>query len=124
MPDAIKKILIVEDELAMANALAIKLTKSGYEAKSVFNGQECMNELLANHYDLVLLDIMMPVMDGWQVLEEIKQKAVPVKVIITSNLSQEEDITKAKALGAVDFFIKSNESLADIVNEVGRVLAS
>ena len=65
---------------------------------------------------------MMPIVDGWTVLEQIKDRNMSVKVIITSNLSQDEDITRAKSLGASDFLIKSNESLQDIVSEVERVL--
>ena len=70
----------------------------------------------------MLLDLMMPLVDGWSVLEQIKNQNIAIKVIVTSNLSQDEDITRAKSLGAVDFLVKSNESLQDIVAEVERVL--
>jgi len=116
------KILIVEDDMAMAKALEIKLNKSGFSATSVANGQEALNLLRTDPHDLVLLDIMMPVMDGWSFLEQLSNSEIKTKVIVTSNLSQEEDVVKAKSLGAIDFLIKSNESLVDIVSEVQRVL--
>ena len=117
-----KKILVVEDELPIGKALEIKLKKSGYTVEVANNGQEALDLLTTSSYDLLLLDIMMPIVDGWTVLEQIKDRNMSVKVIITSNLSQDEDITRAKSLGASDFLIKSNESLQDIVSEVERVL--
>jgi CheY-like chemotaxis protein len=91
----IKKVLIAEDEKPLAMALEIKLKKVGIDAKAVFDGAEALNELQTNKYSLILLDLMMPVMDGWTVLNEINSKKLAVKVIVTSNLSQPEDIQKA-----------------------------
>jgi len=118
----VKKVLIVEDEKPMAKALEVKLNKSGFAAKAVFNGQQALEVLTAEKYDLALLDLMMPEMDGFDVLSKIREKQLGIKVIVTSNLSQEEDIKKAKALGAVDFLVKSNVSLADIVAKVTTLL--
>ncbi len=117
-----KKALIVEDEKAMAKAMEIKLQKAGIDAHAVFNGQEGLVELEKGGYDLVLLDIMMPGMDGWEVLENIREKGIKVKVIITSNLSQEEDKKKAKEMGAVDFLVKSDSTLESIVEKVKSLL--
>ena len=117
-----KKILIVEDEFPIGKALEIKLGKSGYIVEIADNGQEALNLLAINSYDLVLLDIMMPIIDGWTVLQSLKDQGIQTKIIVTSNLSQDEDIARAKSLGAVDFLVKSNESLQDIVSEVERVL--
>lgn len=116
------RILIVEDEIPMAKALEIKLKKSGYDAISVTNGNEALVELEKHTYDLILLDIMMPIMDGWSFLEERQRRGIQAKVIVTSNLSQEEDIAKAKELGVHTFLVKSNERLESIVNEVKNLL--
>lgn len=113
-----KKVLIAEDERPLAMALEIKLKKVGIDAKAVFDGSEALNELSKNKYDLILLDLMMPVMDGWTVLNEINVKKLKVKVIVTSNLSQPEDIDKAKELGALDYLVKSDNAIADIADKV------
>lgn len=113
-----KKVLIAEDEKPLAMALEIKLKKVGIDAKAVFDGSEALVELRSNQYDLILLDLMMPVLDGWTVLSEIKNKGLNIKVIVTSNLSQPEDIEKAKELGALDYLVKSDNAIADIANKV------
>ena len=113
-----QKILIAEDEKPIAGALENKLTHEGYEAKVVGNGQEALDELKANQYDLLLLDLMMPVMDGYVVLEEIKKQNIPVSVMVLSNLGQEEEIQKAKALGAKDFLVKANTPIMDIIDKI------
>lgn len=107
----------------MAKAIEVKLNKSGFSARAVYNGEPCMAELRTGKYDLVILDLMMPIMDGWTVLEKILAESIPIKIIVSSNLSQSEDVKKAKALGARAFLIKSDVTLADIVAEVTRVLA-
>ncbi len=100
----------------------IKLQKAGIDAHAVFNGQEGLAELEKGGYSLVLLDIMMPGMDGWEVLENIREEGIKVKVIVTSNLSQEEDKKKAKEMGAVDFLVKSDSTLESIAEKVKSLL--
>lgn len=117
-----KKVLIVEDEKTMAMAMKIKLQKAGIDAYAVFSGEEGLAEIEKNIYSLVLLDIMMPVVDGWKILTNIKEKNLSIKVIITSNLSQEEDKKKALAMGALDFLVKSDSSLASIAENVRSYL--
>lgn len=117
-----KKILIIEDEKISAKALEIKLQKAGYDVKTVFNGKEGLKELENGGYELVLLDILMPIVDGWRVLKEIKEKGTKVKVVIISNLSQPEDKKKAMEMGASDFMIKSNTTLSDIVDRIQSLL--
>lgn len=117
-----KKILIIEDEKTSAKALEIKLQKVGYDTKTVFNGEEGLKELKNGDYDLVLLDILMPIVDGWSVLEKIKEKEIKVKVIITSNLSQPEDKKRAIEMGASDFMVKSDSTLTDIVDRIQSIL--
>ncbi len=113
-----KKVLIVEDERAMAMAMEIKLQKAGIAAHAVFSGEDGMAELRQGIYSLVLLDIMMPGLSGWEVMTKMQEENIKIKVIITSNLSQEEDKMKAKELGAVGFLVKSDSSLSTIVEEV------
>jgi two-component system alkaline phosphatase synthesis response regulator PhoP len=116
------KILVVDDEKAIAKAMQIKLQKLGYEATAVFDGGTAIKELETGQYVLVLLDLMMPVVDGWDVLKAILEKKIKVKVIITSNLSQEEDKRAALELGAIDFLVKSDSTLASIAEKVKSYL--
>lgn len=119
---AAKKILVIEDEKAMAKALETKLKHEGFDAHAVFDGEQGVGELSKGHYDLVLCDLVMPKMDGFEFLEAMKQKKLKAKVVILSNLSQEEDKKRVSALGAIDFFTKSNTSLADIVKQVKKLI--
>jgi DNA-binding response OmpR family regulator len=113
-----KKILIMEDEVALARALEIKLKTIGMYTFLAFNGQEGIEEIRKNPYDLILLDIMMPEVDGWEVLEYLSKHSIKTRVVITSNLSQEEDISRAKNFGVVDFVVKSNTTLSSIVEKI------
>lgn len=113
-----KTVLIVEDEKPLAHALELKLQKVGCTTKIARNGQECLAELAATQYDAVLLDLMMPVMDGFQVLEQIQKLPRKPVVYILSNLSQREDEQRVLSMGAKKYFVKSDTPLAVIVSEV------
>lgn len=113
-----KKILLAEDEKAISNALTLKLKKSGYNVTQAFDGQEAIDHLSKGKFDLVLLDIMMPKVDGYGVLGHIKDNKIKTSVIVLSNLSQQEDVDRVKALGAKDFFVKSNTSLVQMIELV------
>jgi DNA-binding response OmpR family regulator len=116
------KILIVDDERPLAKALELKLTKAGYEAKAVFDGETALGELETGQYRLILLDIIMPSLDGWEILAKIKNLKLSVVVVVTSNLGQGEDIDRAKSLGAKEFLVKSDSTLEDIVKKIGSLL--
>lgn len=118
MAGKIHKILVAEDEKPMAKALVLKLNHSGFEAKAAFNGDEAIAELQKDNYDLLILDLIMPGLDGFGVLEAIQEKGIKVQVIVASNLGQPEDLEKAKGLGAVDYFVKSDTPLAKIVETI------
>jgi DNA-binding response OmpR family regulator len=113
-----KKILIVEDEKPMARALELKLTNAGYEVTTASDGKCGLDCLGKEDVDLILLDLIMPNLDGFGVLEALKAQGNKTPVIVLSNLSQEEDEARATALGAKGFFIKSNTPIADIVAQV------
>lgn len=113
------KILIAEDEEALANALSLKLKSVGYAVDLAVNGIEALDLMEKSSYDLILLDLLMPLKDGFDVLEELKERKHP-PIIILSNLSQEEDIERTKELGAKDFWIKSNFQLAQIVEFLNK----
>jgi len=118
-------ILIVEDDKFLSSAYRLKFTKAGFTVHLSMDGQEAMNLLKTIKPDIILLDLVMPVKDGFTVLSELKANASlkMIPVIITSNLSQKEDIDKAKGLGASDFVIKSDVSLDDLVKKVQTLLS-
>jgi len=122
MPEKTKKILVADDEMSMAKALSIKLSREGFDVKSVHNGEDAFALAEKEKFDLILLDLVMPKLDGFGFLEKMKKNGSKTKVIILSNLSQEEDAIRAKGLGAVDFFVKSNTPIADIVEKVKNIL--
>ena len=119
-----KKILIAEDERAIASILALKLNHAGYNAETAPDGEAALEMLKAKTYDLILLDLIMPKKDGFSVLEELKKRGTTTPVIVLSNLGQERDVSRAKELGAIDFFIKSNTPLIDIAERVQKVFES
>jgi CheY-like chemotaxis protein len=116
-----KSILIVEDEKPLAHALELKLLHEGYTVTVASNGQECLDLIKGQHFDIALLDLIMPVLDGFQVLEQLKQIPNPPAVFVLSNLSQHEDEDRVLKLGARKFFIKSDTPLTTIVEEVKQV---
>lgn len=117
-----KRILIIEDEKTLARALEIKLTLSGFVVKAVFNGQDGVTLLQKESFDLILLDLIMPKMDGFGVLTILKAKKIETPVMVLSNLSQESDMKRTKEFGAKEFFIKSNTPIAMIVERVAKLL--
>lgn len=113
-----KKVLIIEDERPLAHALQLKLGHEGFNVTAATNGREGLEAVKNQQFDVVLLDIIMPELDGFQVLEQMQHMDKPPVVFVLSNLSQHEDEERALALGARKFFIKSDTPLTTIVNEV------
>jgi CheY-like chemotaxis protein len=121
-----KKILLVEDEDLLIDLLQKKLTEAGYSLSLARNGQEGMQLMRQNNPDIVLLDIVMPKMGGFEVLEEKAKddllKNIPV--IIISNSGQPVELDRAKKLGAKDWLIKTEfdpqEVLDKVINQIGK----
>ncbi len=117
-----KKILIIEDEKTLARALESKLGNLGFDVKVVFNGEDGLKILEQEAFSLILLDLIMPKMDGFTVLENLKALKVKTPVIVLTNLSQENDIKRTKDFGAKEFFIKSNTPISTIAERVIEIL--
>lgn len=122
MKSSSPKILIMEDEKPMARALELKLTHAGFDVKAVLNGEEGMECVRKDTFALILLDLVMPQMDGFKVLEAIRKKKIKTPVAVLTNLSQEDDEKRARTLGAKEFFVKSNTPIATIVEWVIQFL--
>lgn len=111
MTKAIKKVLIVEDDTYIRDLYAEVLTTEGYEVTIAADGEEGLVKADEQMYDLILLDMMMPKVDGITFLEEMKKKGATEKqgpIVVLTNLAQDSVIAKAKELGARDFLIKSD----------------
>lgn len=113
-----KSILIAEDEKSYSHALTLKLQNMGFSVQCVSNGEEALALLETSHVDLLLLDLVMPKMDGFAVLDALQKKKSDVSVFILSNLAQEEDKKRTVTLGAKAFFEKANTPISEIVNAV------
>lgn len=114
-----KKVLIVEDERPLSHALELKFSHEGFDTHVCANGADGLKEAQSGKYAVVLLDLIMPQMDGFTFLQELKAKT---PVIVLSNLGQEEDKTRAKELGAKGYFVKSNTPITEIVKQVKAVI--
>ncbi|MSR86748.1 response regulator [Candidatus Peribacteria bacterium] len=117
-----KRVLIIEDERPLAHALALKMGHEGYETQMALNGAEGLKEVGTGKYDIILLDLIMPEIDGFTILQEMQAKHVKTPVIILSNLGQGEDRERAKKLGAVEYFVKANTPIAEILKKVKEML--
>lgn len=120
------KILLVEDDRFLIKACYTKFTQHGYEVVLANDGEEGISKAKSDKPDIVLLDMVLPKKNGFEVLRELKgnPETASIPVFILSNLAQEQDISEGKALGAADYIIKSNTSLAEIVEKVANFLAS
>lgn len=118
-----KMILIVEDDTVIGNVLNLKLKSEGYHVDSATDGKEGLEFLTATTYDLVILDLIMPIMDGFEVLEAVNDQNIQAHIVVMSNLGQHEDIEKAKQLGAKDYLIKANTPLNKIVEYIKNELS-
>lgn len=113
-----KKVLVIEDEKPLSHALQLKLGHEGMTVVLAANGEEGLKLLNDQQFDVVLLDMMMPVMDGFQVLQEINKMAHKPTVFALSNLSVHDDQQRVIAMGAKKYFIKSDTPLSVIVEEI------
>ncbi len=122
--DIKKSILVAEDERPMANALTLKLTHEGYDVTTVYDGAAAVDSVEKKKFDLIMLDLVMPLMNGFDALAKFRLiKDFKTPIMVMTNLSQLEDEKKARELGATDFLIKSNTPLSEIVDKVKQVLA-
>lgn len=119
------KILLVEDEKMLADMYATKFTMDGFTIVNAYDGKEGLEAARREKPDLILLDIIMPKLDGFAVLKELKQdeSTAKVPVVLLTNLGQESDVKKGKDLGADDYFVKANHSPQEIVELVKKKLA-
>ncbi|OGH71913.1 MAG: hypothetical protein A3G00_00140 [Candidatus Magasanikbacteria bacterium RIFCSPLOWO2_12_FULL_43_12] len=115
-----KTILVVEDEISLLNALCDKLTRENFAVLEAKNGEEGLEVALREHPDLILLDIIMPVMDGITMLKKLREDAwgKNAKVIILTNLSDNEKVAEALEQKSQEYLVKSDWKIEDVVAKV------
>jgi len=122
--DSKKIVFVVEDDSFLVQAYQIKFEKEGMEVWVATDGEEALDFLKKEPPDVILLDIMLPKVSGFSVLEAIRKderwKGVPV--IILSNLGQQQDIERGKALGVVEYIVKANAKINEVVEKVKKLL--
>ncbi len=117
MTSSPKKILIIEDDVFLSELMAKKLIEEGFDVVKAVNGEEGVEMAQKENPDLILLDLILPGMDGFDILEKIKEdpETSSIPVVILSNLGQREDIEKGFDLGADDYLIKAHFTPDEIV---------
>jgi len=116
------KLLFVEDEKVLRETLQEVFKKNGFDVEIATNGEEAIDLLNKKHYDLILLDIILPKKDGFQVLKSEKKENKKTPVILLTNLSGSENVQKALDLGARNYLVKSEYRLDEIVDRVKELI--
>ena len=120
-----QRILLVEDEPLLANLLRQRLEKEGFLVTEASDGEVALRLLREQSFQLLLLDIILPKISGFELLETMRAdpELERVPTIIISNLGQDSDIAKGQSLGAVAYFVKAKISIDELVQEVRNYLA-
>lgn len=117
-----KKILLVEDDPFLIDIYTTKLGQENFKVFVANDGDKALELVTKEKPDLVLLDIVLPNKDGWQILKEIKKKNKEIKVVILSNLGQKEEVEKGLNLGAENYLIKSNFTPSEVIEEIKKII--
>lgn len=118
------KVLIIEDDHFLSSILKSKLEKEGFEVHQAFDGDEGLATLQNMRPDLILLDLIMPKLSGFDVLQQVSvdPELNQIPIMVASNLGQDSDIQKAKQLGAVDYYVKVRTSIDELAQLVKNVI--
>ena len=124
MADTAEKILIVEDDHFLSSLLKGRLEKEGFLVNQAFDGEEAVEFLKQNQPNLIVLDVIMPKITGFDILERISMdpQLHQIPVIAVSNLGQDSDMEKAKQLGAIDYFVKVKIPVDELVKRIKVIL--
>jgi DNA-binding response OmpR family regulator len=125
MPTKPIHILVVEDETFLVKIYTVKLKKEGFDVTIATDGEQAVKMAGEVKPDIILLDLILPKMNGFEALEKMRTnpdlKKTPV--IVLSNLGQDEDIKRAESLGATDYLVKANFSIQDVIAKIRATLA-
>jgi len=121
-----QRILLVEDDDALANVYLTRLQAEGFDVRRVNNGEEALAAALSYKPNLIVLDVMMPKVSGFDVLDILRNtpETANLKIIMLTALSQASDQERAKSLGADDYLVKSQVVIADVIDRIRHHLDS
>ncbi len=119
-----KKILVIEDDKFLRELISQKLIKEGYDIAEAVDGEKGVESVKEEKPDLVLLDLILPGIDGFEVLSKIKSDpaSAQIPIIILSNLGQKDDIERGLKMGAADYLIKAHFTPGEIIDKIRTVL--
>ncbi len=124
--DMFKKILIIEDDLDFRNSLRDALAAEGFSVSAADDGEQAMERLLAQNPDIVVLDLLLPKVHGFEVLKRIRsypqEDIAKTPVIILSNLSSQADIEKGQEMGVLAYFVKSRTKTKEVMGKIKEIL--
>lgn len=122
--DHTKRILFVEDDDALAGVYLVRLQAEGFDVKRVANGEDALAAATSYKPDLILLDVMMPKVSGFDVLDILRNtpETANVKIVVLTALSQENDKKRAEELGADEYLVKSQVVITDVISRIKKHL--
>ncbi|HBW74022.1 MAG: Two component transcriptional regulator, winged helix family [Candidatus Magasanikbacteria bacterium GW2011_GWA2_45_39] len=120
----VQKILLVEDDTFLSNIYQTKFVKEGYQVATAGDGEEALKAVKTKKPDIILLDVLLPKLDGFAVLERLKKDAETkdIPVILLTNLGQRDDVERGLQLGAADYLIKAHFKPSETVAKVKKIL--
>jgi DNA-binding response OmpR family regulator len=120
MPSQPKRILLVEDDDALANVYLTRLQAEQFDVRRVANGEDALATALSYKPDLIVLDVMMPKVNGFDVLDILRNtpETANLKIVMLTALSQESDKQRAESLGVDDYLVKSQVVIADVIDRI------
>jgi CheY-like chemotaxis protein len=119
-----KTILLVEDDPFVVDIYTTKLESAGFSVEAAEDAEEAIRKLKEKKPDLMILDIVLPNIDGWELLKKVREEMglEDLKVIVLSNLSQKEEVQKSINLGVIRHFVKASFTPSEVVEEIKKIL--
>lgn len=119
------RILLIEDEEMLSSMYKTKFEKEGFDVDLASDGEDGIDKSQSNEYDIFLIDIILPKLNGFAVLKSIRgiKKYKDTPVLMLTNLGQDEDVKKGKSLGASDYLVKANFTPSQILEKINSLLS-
>lgn len=121
-----KQILLVEDDPFLIDIYSQKLAKAGFNIEVAKNGESALQSLRKRKPQLLILDIVLPGIEGWEILRKIKKdpRLASLKIVVLSNLGQKEEVEKGLRLGAIKYLIKAHYTPSEVIKEIKKVITN